>query len=97
MFAFTLFDLKEMKIVLIKDIFGMKPLYYFLNENSFIFSSEIEPILKIIKKTKINSQKAYDYISYSLHDNDKNTFFDRSLLAVDLEDHLFSNPKRVAG
>lgn len=76
MFAFTLFDLKEMKIFLIKDIFGMKPLYYFLNEDLFIFSSEIEPILKIIKKTKINSQKAYDYISYSLHDNDRNTFFE---------------------
>ena len=98
MFAFALFDLKQMKIFLIKDIFGMKPLFYFFNENSLIFSSEIEPILKIIKKTKINYQKAYDYISYSLHDDDKNTFFENikqlrpsEIITYDIKSKKLSN------
>ena len=42
MFAIFLLDLKEKKVLLIRDHFGQKPVYYFFNNNSFVFSSEMK-------------------------------------------------------
>ena len=45
MFAIALYDDFEKELYLIKDRFGIKPLYYFSDENKLIFSSEIKGIL----------------------------------------------------
>jgi asparagine synthase (glutamine-hydrolysing) len=42
MFAFCLFDLKKNTAILARDPAGEKPLYYYADENSMIFSSEIK-------------------------------------------------------
>lgn len=47
-FAFAFYDKKEQRIILVRDPYGVKPLYYSLNKNQFIFSSEIRPIQKLI-------------------------------------------------
>lgn len=47
-FAFALLDIKNDAIYLVRDHFGVKPLYYFNNLNQFIFGSE----LKIIANNK---------------------------------------------
>lgn len=47
-FAFALYDNVEKTILLARDPFGVKPLYYAVNENSAIFASEIRPIKKLI-------------------------------------------------
>ena len=51
MFAFALYDKKSNKIILGRDRYGIKPLFYFSNEKSLIFASEIKILLtqKIIK------------------------------------------------
>jgi asparagine synthase (glutamine-hydrolysing) len=41
MFAFAIFDKKEQKLILARDRFGEKPLYYFYNEGTLAFSSDI--------------------------------------------------------
>lgn len=46
MFAFAIFNEKDGSIFLARDRLGEKPLYYFLNEEKFIFGSEIKAILK---------------------------------------------------
>ena len=42
MFAFAILDKVEDKLVLVRDRAGVKPLYYYVSENQFMFSSEIK-------------------------------------------------------
>jgi asparagine synthase (glutamine-hydrolysing) len=46
MWAFVLFDSKTGDILISRDRFGIKPLYYFKNRNYFIFGSEIKSLLQ---------------------------------------------------
>jgi asparagine synthase (glutamine-hydrolysing) len=48
-FAFAFYDKKKGLLLIIRDKYGIKPLYYSLKNNKFIFSSEIRPIQKIVK------------------------------------------------
>ena len=45
MFAFAIWDKKERKLFLARDRYGIKPLYYYYQNNSFIFASEIKAII----------------------------------------------------
>lgn len=42
MFAFAILDKKQQKIVIVRDRAGVKPLYYYDNEQVFAFSSELK-------------------------------------------------------
>jgi asparagine synthase (glutamine-hydrolysing) len=46
MFAFSILDKIENKLILVRDRAGVKPLYYYVNENQFLFSSEIKSFHK---------------------------------------------------
>jgi asparagine synthase (glutamine-hydrolysing) len=45
-FAFAIYDLKEGRLYLARDPFGVKPLYYFNDDNGIYFASEIRSLLK---------------------------------------------------
>jgi asparagine synthase (glutamine-hydrolysing) len=45
MWAFVLYDLHRNEFFISRDRFGVKPLYYYQDEDNFIFSSEIKAIL----------------------------------------------------
>jgi len=82
MFAIALWDIKKQKLLLVRDHFGIKPLYYsFIKNDStdsvrIIFSSEIKPIFEsgLIEK-KPNDRIIYRYLKYRIHDDQKETFF----------------------
>ena len=44
MFAFAIYDHKKRKLFLARDRLGIKPLFYYLDEFCFVFSSEIKAI-----------------------------------------------------
>lgn len=46
MYAFAIFDKKKKELILGRDIFGIKPLYFFSSADKFIFSSEIQALIK---------------------------------------------------
>lgn len=56
MFAICIYDIKNKKIILARDIFGIKPLYYSFFNKSFVFSSEIK---SIVNKFNNNFEKNY--------------------------------------
>lgn len=51
MFAFSLYDIRKKTIYLVRDYYGIKPLYYAQpTQNSFVFSSELKALLKCMPK-----------------------------------------------
>jgi asparagine synthase (glutamine-hydrolysing) len=45
-FAFALYDGKEERLVLVRDRFGIKPLFYYLTENGVVWGSEVKAVLE---------------------------------------------------
>lgn len=65
MFAIAIYDKKINKIFLIRDRFGIKPLYYFYNESHLIFASELKAILAAgLVKKEIDFSSFSDYFVY---------------------------------
>src|SRR3989339_1931084 len=97
MFAIALYDIKKEKLILVRDQFGIKPLYYSLlksKEDSFIFSSEIRPIFHsgLVKKQP-NDRIIYRYLKYRIHDDQKETFFKDIFRVMPGEVIEIRNPK----
>lgn len=46
MFAFAVWDRKLKRLSLVRDRYGVKPLYYWLSKNKIVFGSEIKSILQ---------------------------------------------------
>lgn len=65
MFAFALYDEIKQKMFLFRDRFGIKPLYYYINDGVLIFASEIRAIIasKLTSKT-IDFSAFSDYFVY---------------------------------
>jgi len=65
MFAFIFIDFEFDKIIIARDRFGIKPIYYFENEDSFIVSSEIKAILGTgLIKRELNVPQIQHYLLY---------------------------------
>tara|TARA_B100000315_G_scaffold36538_1_gene31228 strand:- start:18648 stop:20504 length:1857 start_codon:yes stop_codon:yes gene_type:complete len=65
MFAFAIYDTKKLRLIIARDRLGIKPIYYFHNDDTIIFASEIKAILKsnpVLKK--IDSQSAGLFLLY---------------------------------
>jgi asparagine synthase (glutamine-hydrolysing) len=75
MWAFAIFDVKNNKVFCSRDRFGIKPFYYFTDNNKFIFASEIKPILEIEKITQVNVQVLVQFIAVNLTEQTSETFF----------------------
>ena len=45
MFAFAIWNIKTKTLFLARDNFGIKPLYYYQNQDTFMFASEIKSLL----------------------------------------------------
>ncbi len=65
MFAFAIWDKINNKIVLGRDRFGIKPLYYSLDSERLVFGSEMKTILKgNFSKKELDWQAVDSYFSY---------------------------------
>jgi asparagine synthase (glutamine-hydrolysing) len=76
MFAFSIYDKKKNETFIVRDRLGIKPLYYFSNDEKFIFSSEIKSILElenIERKLNINAVSSYLSFRYPILND---TFFE---------------------
>ena len=76
MWAFVILDKVKKEIFGARDRFGVKPFYYSLADNQFIFASDISAILKVLPdKPKPNEATIFDYLVYNRTDQNENTFF----------------------
>ncbi len=76
MFAFSIYDKKSDRLFIVRDNFGIKPLYYHLDNGKITsFASEIKSILEDQNiKREINKSYIYDYVSFQYNPNQE-TFF----------------------
>jgi asparagine synthase (glutamine-hydrolysing) len=78
MFAFALLDLRGQRpeLVLVRDQFGIKPLYHASVGDRLVFSSEIKSFFVLPGFAPApNDQRLYEYLRWGLHDHDQATFF----------------------
>ena len=54
MFAFVIYNKTKQELTLIRDRGGVKPLYYFIDDNKFVFASELKPIMLYSNNLSIN-------------------------------------------
>ena len=76
MFSFVILDKLTKEIYGFRDRFGVKPFYYFQNDKTFIFASEIKSILPLVKNISPNEKIIFDYIAYNRTDHTNETFFE---------------------
>jgi asparagine synthase (glutamine-hydrolysing) len=75
MWAFAIYNKETKDIFISRDRYGIKPLYYFLDKDRFIFASTIPAILKILEiKPAPDNQIIYDYLVYDRTDHRVDTF-----------------------
>ncbi len=76
MFAVSIYDTVAHKLVIARDPFGIKPLYYWKRGNKIAaFSSEIKSILSLKAfKPEVNDAAVYNYLSYQYNPLEE-TFF----------------------
>jgi asparagine synthase (glutamine-hydrolyzing) len=76
MWSFIYYDNSNEQLIISRDRFGVKPLYYYEDDNVFILASEIKAILKSkYYKKRINEEVAENFLDYGMEDYCEDTFF----------------------
>lgn len=75
MFAFACYDQKSGKLLLARDRFGIKPLYFYAGSDSFIFASEIKGILNSGMAEALWNEDAVDEYLGNRYVREPYTFF----------------------
>lgn len=75
MFAFLLLDSKRNKLFVVRDRFGVKPLYFSVKSGYVAFSSEVKQ-LRLLNEYQfvLNDHIAFDYLKYGFLDHEADTF-----------------------
>jgi asparagine synthase (glutamine-hydrolysing) len=75
MFSFAIFDNKRGTLSLVRDAFGIKPLFYSHYADHFCFASEIQAVMLLNdRKVTVNNQRVFDYLVYGIQDVGDETF-----------------------
>lgn len=94
-FAVVLYDERNNDLHLWRDQLGAKPLYYTMQENMFIFASEIKAIYSILeKKPEVGFSAIDDILRYRFVDNDNDTVF-AGIKKVMPGEHIVYNGQRI--
>jgi asparagine synthase (glutamine-hydrolysing) len=78
MFAFAIFDAVSERVVLVRDFFGIKPLYYARTDDAIVFGSEIKALLEWpgLRRT-VQPQRVYEYLRHGMTDHGGRTLLDQ--------------------
>jgi asparagine synthase (glutamine-hydrolysing) len=107
MFSLTIFDRSTHTLYLIRDRFGVKPLYYFLDNNLLLFGSELKPLhIHPRFKKEMNMESIWYFFQYgnipSPHSIFSNTYKVEpgTIVTIDcntlkVEKNTFWNPEKA--
>jgi asparagine synthase (glutamine-hydrolysing) len=75
MWAFILLDFARKKILISRDRFSEKPLFYFKKGNSFYFASEIKQLTPLVPTLSPNISVVNQFILQNIRDHSSETFY----------------------
>ncbi len=76
MWAFVIYDKRKNVLFGSRDMFGVKPFYYYLDSELFAFASEIKSLITIPHiNTSVNSKAVFDYFVFNWQENEEEGFF----------------------
>lgn len=76
MFAFAILDTITNDLFIARDRFGIKPLYYYFDQDRFKFASDIPPLLNIADhKKEPEDSVIFDYLVFNRTNHSEKTFF----------------------
>ena len=98
MWAFCLYDKENKKVILCRDRFGVKPLYYLWDDKKLAFASEAKAILEVFSEEIIPNNKAiYRLLRSTPEDRDETTYYKNikslkkaTYVEIDLQDFKWS-------
>jgi asparagine synthase (glutamine-hydrolysing) len=80
MFAFVILDVQERRLFLVRDFFGIKPLYYAFTDHGFAVASEMKVLLELTNcRRLVNPSRLLTYLRYG------NTDFGGETLLCDIK------------
>ena len=87
MWASAIYDETKDTILLTRDRFGIKPLYYSFIDDNFIFGSEIKFVSSFMDKLYPNEQMVYEYVRFNYIDHTDQTLF-RNILQLEPNSYM---------
>jgi asparagine synthase (glutamine-hydrolysing) len=75
MWAFAIWDRKEKTLFCSRDRYGIKPFYYYRDNERLLFGSEIKQLLQEGVSRELNDDTIYDYLVFNFTDHTDRTFF----------------------
>jgi len=75
MFSFIILDTEKEEVLVARDRFGIKPLYYSNINGDIIISSEIRPIVEMLDDLQPDYSTIYDLAVFTSIDHSDRTFF----------------------
>ncbi len=75
MFSLVIYFKETNEIVLLRDRFGIKPLFYRVEKGSIYFASEIKSLRKIFSCVKFDDRKIINFLDNSEYPHSKDTFY----------------------
>ena len=100
MWALIIYDLKKNKLIVCRDRYGVKPLYYTKINKIYYFASEIKQLLILRKKNLLNENTLSNYLYENFYlDSDKTFIQDiyqvlpGQLLKIDIENFFLKKKK----
>lgn len=71
MFAIAIYNKKKNQLILARDRFGIKPLYYYMDDKQIFFSSEVGALLEYPIPRKLNYQALNNYFRFNFIPGDE--------------------------
>jgi asparagine synthase (glutamine-hydrolysing) len=75
MWAFIIYDSVNKQVIVSRDRFSIKPLYYLKKNDLFYFASEIKQLLPFVSKKEVHEQNLYSFLQQGLVESTNQTFF----------------------
>lgn len=77
MWSLLIFDSRDKKVIASRDRQGVKPFYYYIENEYFCFASEQKAIVSLpFVRKKINSSEVFDFFILNRFENDSTGFFE---------------------